>query len=194
MVARFGGAGDGALVQHDGAWRRDGRRFVVHELMIGFAVRQLCGIFFAQVAERGNKFVERDQGRKHEDLGVTAVRDRDAGMELPAGVLKSDLDGDAVGGGGFDHAAAAVELVAAGGAGGPADDAVDGRGVADGSRRIEFEREDPEPGTRLARLNNPDSASRTYPLLMYPTCIVVTVTLSRSVLLCTHGGRFYRFC
>ena len=61
-------------------------------------------------------------------------------MEFPAGVLKSDLDGDAVGGGGFDHAAAAGELVAAGEAGVPADDAVGGRGVADGSGRVEFER------------------------------------------------------
>src|SRR5882724_10814507 len=63
------------------------------------------------------------------DLGAAGVGDGDAGVELPSGVLQGNLDYDAVGGGGFDFAAAAGELVATGGAGVPADDAVDGRGA-----------------------------------------------------------------
>src|SRR5437879_4880509 len=74
------------------------------------------------------------------DLGAAGVGDGDAGVELPTGVLQGDLHGDAVGGGGFDLAAAADELVATGCACVPADDAVDGRGIGNGGRFIEFER------------------------------------------------------
>src|ERR1700680_2246280 len=76
----------------------------------------------------------------HVDLCAGLVRDGDAGTQLPAGVLQGDLDGDAVGSGGFHLAAAAGGLLASTGAGVPADDAVDGRGTGGRGWRIKVER------------------------------------------------------
>ena len=39
-------------------------------------------------AQVGSQFVEGDERGKHEDLGVAAVRDGDAGVKLPTGVLQ----------------------------------------------------------------------------------------------------------
>lgn len=118
-----------------GGWGDGTGLCCIDEMSRGFG--ETLGILIAEGAEARRKFVEREGRRIEVDLRVACVGDGDVGAEFPAGVLQRNLNGNAVGGEGFDHGGTIIEVIGAGSAQLPAGDAVGVGCSFDGLRRRE---------------------------------------------------------